>query len=348
MHSKLIVAAMAAAGLCLGAPAKAQGLDAFYKGKKVSIVIGSAAGGGYDAYARLVARHLGDHIPGNPSVIPQNMPGAGQTKAAGYVNSVAPKDGTAIAAISPGAMLAPVLGGPKITYDPVKLQVIGSANSDVYTCISRPDAAVKEFKDAFDKEIVIGLSTGTTRDMPMLLKNILGVKFRMVSGYPGTKDIILAFERNEIQGLCGYGYASLVSRNADWITKGIAKVLVQESSRGHPDLNKLGVPLATSFARTAEDRQILDLVYSQGLFGRPYVAAPEVAKDRIAGLRKAFLATLADPKLIAEAKKAKLDLDPMSGEEVQELVVKVFATPPAVLQRARQALGTDQPKKKKQ
>lgn len=346
MNVRWIIAALAAATLA-GASAQAQSLESFYKGKKVSIIIGSAPGGGYDAYARLVSRHFGDHIPGKPVVIAQNMPGAGQTKAAGYVNSVAPKDGTAIAAISPGAMLAPVLGGPKVTYDPVKLQIIGSANSDVYTCISRPDAAVKEFKDAFDKEIVIGLSTGTTRDMPMLLKNILGVKFRMVSGYPGTKDIILAFERNEIQGLCGYGYASLVSRNADWITKGIAKVLVQESSRGHPDLNKLGVPLATSFAKTAEDKQILDLVYSQGLFGRPFVAAPEVPKDRVTGLRKAFMATLADPKLLAEAKKAKLDIDPMTGEEVQDLVVKVFATPPAALKRARQALGTDGPKKKK-
>jgi tripartite-type tricarboxylate transporter receptor subunit TctC len=346
MNAKWIVAALAG-GAFAASGAMAQDLASFYKDKKVSIVIGSAPGGGYDAYGRLVARHLGDHIPGKPTIIAQNMPGAGQTKAAGYINSVAPKDGTAIAAISPGAMLAPALGGPKISYDPAKLQVIGSANSDVYTCVSRPDAAVKTFKDAFDKEIIIGMSSGTTRDMPTLLKNILGVKFKMVSGYPGTKDLTLAFERNEVQGFCGYGYASLMSRNARWIKEGVAKILVQESSRGHADLNKAGVPLATSFAKNAEDRRILDLVYSQGLFGRPYVAAPEVPKDRVAGLRKAFMATLADPKLLAEAKKAKLDIDPMSGEEVQDLVGKVLTTPPAVLKRARQALGTDGPKKKK-
>ncbi|MGE5539240.1 MAG: Bug family tripartite tricarboxylate transporter substrate binding protein [Gemmatimonas sp.] len=321
-------------------PAHAQSGD-FYKGKQVQIIIGSAAGGGYDAYGRIVQRHLGKHIPGNPTVIAQNMPGAGQTKAAGYIYSVAAKDGTFIAAVSPGALLVPVLGGPTIQYDPNRFQYVGSANSDVYTCVTRGDSPVQKFADAFDKEWIIGVSSGTTRDMPMALKNVLHAKLKMVAGYPGTKEISLAFERNEVQGICGFGYASLMSQYPDWIPSGKAKIILQESLKGHPDLNKAGIPLATSFAKNDEDRQVLELIYSQGIFGRPFLVAPEVAKDRVAILRKSFMETMQDPALIADAGRAKLDLDAISGDEVQALVAKVYATPERIIQRTKQALETD-------
>jgi tripartite-type tricarboxylate transporter receptor subunit TctC len=323
------------------ASAHAQTANNFYKGKQIAVVIGSDAGGGYDAYGRLVARHLGKHIPGNPAIVPQNMPGAGQTKAAGYVYSVAPKDGTAIAAVSPGALLTSVLGGPTVQYDPDKFQYIGSANSDVYVCIVRPDAPVKTFADALDHELIVGVSSGTTRDMPMALKNILHAKFKMVAGYPGTKDVTLAFQRNEVQAICGFGYSSVVSQYPDWIPNGIAKVLVQESTQGHPELNKLGIPLATSFAKNEEDRQVLELIYSQSIFGRPFLMAPQVPKDRVAVVRAAFMATMRDPALEADAKKAKLDLVPLSGDEVQALVAKVYATPAKIVTRAKQALETE-------
>lgn len=331
----------ALAVMVLAFPAYAQSGSDFYKGKQIAIVIGSDAGGGYDAYGRLVARYLGKHIAGNPNIVPQNMPGAGQTKAAGYVYSVAPKDGTAIAAVSPGALLTSVLGGPNVQYDPNKFQYIGSANSDVYVCIARPDAPVKTFADALDHELIVGVSSGTTRDMPMALKNVLHAKFKMVAGYPGTKEITLAFQRNEVQAICGFGYASLVSQYPDWIPQGTAKVLVQESTVGHPDLNKLGVPLATSFAKTDEDRQILELVYSQGIFGRPFLMAPEVPKDRVAIVRTAFMATMSDPALVADAERAKLDLVPLSGSDVQALVAKVYSTPARIVQRTKQALETE-------
>jgi tripartite-type tricarboxylate transporter receptor subunit TctC len=313
----------------------------FYKGKQIQIVIGSAAGGGYDAYGRIVQRHFGKHIPGNPTVIAQNMPGAGQTKAAGYINSVAPKDGTFIAAVSPGALLVSVIGGPAIQYDPNKFQYIGSANSDVYTCVTRPDSPIKQFSDALEKEWIIGVSTGTTRDMPMALKNVLHAKLKMVAGYPGTKEISLAFERNEVQGICGLGYASLMSQYPDWVPSGQAKVIVQESIKGHPDLDKQGVPLATSFAKNDEDRQVLEVIYSQGIFGRPFLVAPEVPKDRVAILRTAFMETMRDPALIADAERAKLDLDAISGDEVQALVGKVYATPERIVKRVKQALETE-------
>jgi tripartite-type tricarboxylate transporter receptor subunit TctC len=330
-----------AAVLATATAADAQSGGDFYKGKQVSVVIGSAAGGGYDAYGRLVARHLSKHIPGAPNVIAQNMPGAGQTKAAGYVYAIAPKDGTAIAAVSPGALLVPVLGGPTIQYDPSKFQYIGSANSDVYVCIARPDAPIETFADTFDKEWIVGVSSGTTRDMPMALKNVLHAKLKMVAGYPGTKEITLAFERNEVQGICGFGYASLMSQYPDWVPTGKAKVILQESLKGHPDLNKAGAPLGASFAKNPEDKQVLELVYSQGVFGRPFLVAPQVPADRVQILRTAFMEAIKDPKLMADAAKAKLDLDAISGEEVQELVARIYATPQSVIHRTKQALETE-------
>lgn len=320
--------------------AGADSIADFYKGKSVNVVIGSAAGGGYDAYGRLLARHLGKHIPGHPTVVPQNMPGAGQTKSADYVYAVAPKDGTQIAGVSPGALLTSVLGGPHVQYDPNKFQYLGSANSDVYVCIERPDAPVKTFKDAFDKELIVGVSSGTTRDMPTMLKNLLHVKFKLVSGYPGTKAVTLAFERAEVQAICGFGYASVLAQHADWIANGTAKVLVQESLKGDADLNKKGVPLAISFAKTDEQRKIMELVYSQGIFGRPYLMAPEVPKDRVAAMRKAFMDTMHDPALLSDAKRIKLDVDAISGEEVQELVHKIYQTPPALIHKTREVLET--------
>lgn len=335
MRRRLAVAF--AACLC-AASAEASDVADFYRGKQINVYIGSSAGGGYDAYARLVARHITNHIPGNPAVVPQNMPGAGQTRAAGYVYAVAAKDGTAMAAVSPGAILQPVLGGPKIQYDPSRFQFIGSANEDIYTCIVRPDAPVKSFAEAFERELILGVSSGTTRDMPNVLVNLLGAKLKLVTGYPGTKEITLALLRNEVQGICGFGYASVISQYPDWIPKGVVKVLLQESAKGHPDLNRAGIPLAIEFAKTPEDKQALELVYSQALAGRPFIMAPEVPADRIAALRAAFMAAMTDPALIADASRMNLETGPMSGEEVQALMAKVFATPAAVVERARKAI----------
>lgn len=332
-------AALLAAVLCLcGTGARADDVADFYKGKTITIYIGSSAGGGYDAYARLVGRHIGRFIPGEPNVLPTNMPGAGQTRAAFQVYSVAPKDGTAIAAVSPGALLVPLLGGPKIQYDPAKFRYIGSANSDVYTCIARPDAPVKAFNETFTTELIVGVSSGTTRDMPTALNAVLGTKLKLVTGYPGTKEITLAFLRGEVQGICGFGYASLMSQYPDWVPKGVAKVILQESLTGHPDLNKQNIPKGIDLARNEEERQTLHLIYSQGIFGRPFVVAPEVPAARVEALRKAFAAAMADKQLIADAQKMNLDLDPLSGAETQKLVEQAYATPAHVVARAKKAL----------
>jgi len=334
-----IVAALAA--MCVASAAVAQDpVEPFYRGKSINLYIGSSAGGGYDTYARVLARHFGKHIPGNPTIVPQNMPGAGSNKLAGFIYSVAPKDGTAIGAIFPGAILAPLLGDAVLQHDPNKLIYVGSANSDVYTCVVRSESPVKTFPDVFTHEVIVGATSdgGTTRDLPAMLNNVLGAKFRIVTGYAGTKEIALALERKEVDGLCGFGWTSINASYPDWLTRGVIRILVQENAKGHPDLNKKGVPLSVTFARTAEDRQVMELVYTQAIFGRPFVLPPGVPQERVAVLRKAFVAAFADKELLAEARKIKLDIEALSGEEVQALVTRSFALPPRVIERAKQAL----------
>jgi tripartite-type tricarboxylate transporter receptor subunit TctC len=340
--------AVTLAVLCGPSPADAQdSVEQFYRGKNINIYIGSSAGGGYDSYARALGRHVSKYIPGNPTIVPQNMPGAGGNKVAGYVYSVAPKDGTAIGAIFPGSVLQPLIGDTAVQHDPAKFIYLGSANSDVYTCVVRTDAPVKTFKDVLTQEMIVGASNegGTTRDMPTVSNNVLGAKFRVVTGYGGTQEIALAVERNEVHGICGFGYTSLLTIRPDWVGRGVVRVLVQENAKGSPILNQMGVPRTVDFAKTAEDRQIMELVYSQGIFGRPYVFPPGVPADRVAALRKAFMAAFQDKELLAEAARIKLDVEAISGEDVQSMVAKLFATPAHIVERAKQSLVYRAPSK---
>jgi len=328
--------------LLCAVPALAQDPVAdFYKGRQISLVIGSSAGGGYDTYARLLARHLGRHIPGEPLVVPTNMPGAASNIAAAFIYNVAPKDGTAIGAVQTAAVLDPLFADKaRLKHDSSKFIYLGSATVDYYICIVRTDAPVREFKDALTREVVMGASApGTsTRDFPALLNNAAGTKFRIVSGYPGTREITLAIEKGEVQGLCGFSWSSLSAQHPDWLKRDFVRVLVQENAKGHPEVNRMGVPHATDFARTPQDRQVMDLIYSSEIFGRPYVLPPGVPAERVAALRKAFMAALRDPELKAEGEKLGLDLDPISGEELQDIAAKMYATPADVVERARQAV----------
>ncbi|MGE5537807.1 MAG: Bug family tripartite tricarboxylate transporter substrate binding protein [Gemmatimonas sp.] len=337
MRTVLTLAAVLAAGIAGSAAAQ----DQFFAGKQIELVIGTTPGGGYDTYGRLVARHMGDYIPGKPTLLPKNMPGAGSNKAAAYIYAVAPKDGTSIGAIFPGAVIEPLLGDKsQVQHDSTKFNYLGSANNEAFICIGRSDAPVQKFEDALSKDMIMGASAagGSTRDFPALLNNVLGTKFNVVSGYPGSKEIVLAVERNEVQGACGYAWSSLIAQNADLLTSGKVRVLAQESLKKHPALDKMGVPLTISFAKTDEQRQILELVYGQLVFGRPYVLPPGVPADRVATLRRAFDATLKDKTLMAEAEKLQLDVESVSGEEVQALVAKMFAAPAAMVERTKQAL----------
>ncbi len=312
----------------------------FYAGKQIDLIVGSSAGGGYDTYARLVARYLGRYIPGNPAVVPQNMPGAGSNKAGGYIYSLAPKDGTAIGAVFPGIILQPLIGHIPTPHDPSKFIYIGSANSDAYMCIARKDAPVHTFKDLLSQTLIIAGATegATTHDLPVVENNLLGAHFRIVSGYPGMRENTMAIESGEVQGVCGYGWASLESQHPEWLTKGFINIIAQESVNGYSKLNAMGVPRTADFAKSEEDRQALELLYSQGVFGRPYVLPPGVPAERVAALRKAFMAALADKALLAEAEHMKLDIDAMSGEDLQALVTKLFALPPSISAKVKAAI----------
>ena len=327
--------------LAAAAPAQSQETpEQFFRGKTINIYVGSPAGGGYDTYGRLVARHLGTHIPGRPTIVVQNMPGAGSNKAASFIYSVAPKDGTAIGAIFPGAVLQPLLGDTPVQHEPNKFIYVGSANSEVYHCVVRADAPAKTFREAQQKEIIVGASRegGTTRDLPVMLNNLAGGKFKVVTGYAGSREIGIAMERSEVHASCGVGWAGFETTYAHWFEQKIVTMMLQLALKGHPTLDKWGVPLATEFATSKENRQAMELVLSQGLFGRPFVLPPDVPADRAAVLRKAFDAAMADPALIADAQKTKLDIDVLSGVDLQAKVAELFALPAGVVQKAKQSL----------
>ncbi len=346
MAKKILLLGVTAFACWSALPAMAQdasqdAVARFYHGKTITIDVGSSAGGGYDTYARLMARFLGRHLPGNPAIVPQNVPGAGSNLMSAYVANVAAKDGTVIGANFAGAILEPLIGAHSAgTYDPSKLNYIGSANNDVFLCFARTDASVQKFSDLFTKQLIVGASAdgGSTRDFPVMLNNVLGTKFKIVNGYPGTREIGLAIDKGEVQGQCGTGWSSLITTHADWVRDHKINILAQEETNGYPDLNKAGVPRTVDFAKTPEQRQILELVYSQEVFARPFMVAAEVPKDRVEALRKAFMDTWADPDLLTEAKKVNLDVAAISGADVQALIRKAYATPPEVIAKAKDAL----------
>jgi len=317
----------------------------FYKGRQINVIVGSSAGGGYDIYARLLSRHMPKYIPGNPAMVVANMAGAGSNAAAAHIYNAAPKDGTVIGALQNSAVLDALLDAllgdtKRLRHDATKFVHLGSATIDHYVCIARADAEVKSFKDLLTRELIIGASQpGTsTRDFPAMLNNMTGSKIRLVSGYPGTREITLAIEKGEVKGLCGFSWSSLKAQRPDWLTSGFIRVIVQEHDKGHPDISKMGVPLAVDFARTPENRRVMELIYSSETFGRPYMLSPGVPADRVAALRKAFMETMRDQELLVEAQRIGLVIDPISGEELQALAEKLFATPVAIVEQAKQAL----------
>ncbi len=334
---KLTATALAACAFAL--PAAAQDpIAAFYKGRTINLYIGSSVGGGYDTYGRLLARHVSKYIPGNPVIVPSNMTGAGGNIVAAHVANVAAKDGTVMAIVLPGTVTDPLYGGrEKVKHDPATLKYLGSANSEVNMCYARADAPVKTAADLATRELVIGASAegGSSRDQPAVQNNLLGHRFRIVSGYPGSREIFLAIEKNEVSGICGLGLPAVRQQRADWLEKGFLRILTQDNARGDP---KIDAPRTVDLAKTPEDRQIMELIYSQQDFGRPFIMAPETPPERLAALRRAFMRALADRDLLAEAERLKIDVTPVSGEDLQALVGKIYATPPAMVEKAKAAL----------
>lgn len=329
--------------LCSPAAARAQdALAQFYKGRQITIVIPSSVGGGYDLYGRLIARYIGKYIPGNPNAVASNISGAAGILAAQYVYSGAPKDGTILGEVYPNAILDPLLGDKaQVKYDALKFNYIGSASADTHRiCFVRTNGPIKSFADAFTHEAVLGGSGvgAAGSQYPAMYNHLLGTKFKIIPGYPGMSEIGLAIEKGEIDGTCGTSWSTMTTGHPEWLRDGTMRVIAQESLESDPDIAKLGAPLTIRFAKTEEARQVMQFVYTQPTFGRPFVMAPEVPMDRVEAVRRAFMQALQDPDLLAEAKKIKLDIeDPMNGAELQETVRRLMATPADIVEKTKQA-----------
>jgi tripartite-type tricarboxylate transporter receptor subunit TctC len=333
---RLSRAALAAALMLWSGTGFAQTPEQFYRGKTVYLFIGEAEGGDYNTWGRLVAHHIRNHIPGNPNVVPQNVPGAGGLLATNQIANTAPKDGTVFGIINRGMPFEPLLGGESTQFDPRKMNWIGSPEVDVIVCSARKDAPVQKMQDLFTKEFIVG-ATGSGADSltyPEFLQGLLGMKFKIVKGFPGSNPIVLAVERNEVQGLCN-SYTS-ISRQALY-RDGKLNILFQAAQKADPRIGN--VPVATDLAKNDSDRQALRLFLARAAVGRPFVAPPGLPEDRVAALRKAFDDTMQDPALIAEAEKMKLNLGPMSGQEIAKVIDEAYATPKDVVARVVKAMG---------
>lgn len=325
---------LAGLGLAAGLAASPVLAQDFYAGKTVNLYIGFGAGGGYDLYSRLIARNVGDHIPGKPNVVPNNMPGAGGLKVVSYMANVAPKDGTALAMPSDGVALEQVLAAKAPDYDAGKLQWIGRVASSTTIYMTWHTSPTKTFQDARKRETLLGSSgAGITVYMPRALNALSGTKFKLITGYRGSTEVLLAMERGEVEG--GYSLLSdFRARKGDWLREKKVNVLFFIGGERVPDYPD--VPLAHETAANEDDRQILKLL-SAGDIGRAIFTVPGVPAERVAVLRQAFDAMLRDPAFIADAKKAKLDLEPMSGARLQQTVQEMVQFPKHLIERARAA-----------
>jgi len=331
-----------AAGGFTGA-AQSQPAADFYAGKQVSLLIGTTPGGGYDAYARALARHLGRHIPGNPGIIVKNMPGAGGLALANHLYNRAPKDGTEIATVQNGLpfeklfyMLSP--GGSNALFDSTKFGWIGSMTQTVFVTVTWHTSPTKTLQDAMARETTLGAS-GTSADsyvLAMLSNNLLGTKFKVVIGYAGATEVDLAVEKGEVDGEAGKDWTTLTSTRPQWIRDKKVNILVQMGMKPHPDIK--GVPMAIDLAKTPEDRQVMNIVFAKFGMSRPFMAPPDLPPERLAVLRQAFDATLRDPEFMTEAQKLGMEINPVSGSDVEALVTRIMNTPSALAERAREAL----------
>ena len=330
---RLVAGPVAAALVAL--PAAAQD---YYAGRTIEFVVGGDSGGGYDIYARAVARHLARHIPGNPTIVVKNMPGAGSTRAGIYISTVAPKDGGSVGALMPGAIIGPLLEDkPMAQFDPTRVIYIGTADSGVRVCATFEKSKINSFAAAQKNKAILGASSagGATRDYAYLHNHTAGTKFDVVTGYKGTVDITLAMERGEVDGLCGWDWSSVKSQKGEWVRDKKLNILVQVGLDPQQELTDMGVPTIWSFIKNENDRRVAELVISQQVFQRSYIVPPGTPPEQIKILRTAFDATVKDQQFLADAAKMKISITPLSGQQVQDLVTKLYSTPRDFVERAR-------------
>jgi tripartite-type tricarboxylate transporter receptor subunit TctC len=323
---------------CLGAgaaTAHAQSAEDFYRGRTVTLVIGYSVGGGYDIHGRLLARHLGKHIPGNPGIIVQNMPGGGSLRSANFLYNAAPKDGSTIGIFSRGMAMEPLIGASNTQYDARKFTWLGSITNEASVCATSSMSKVKTWDDLLATPFTVaGEGSGSDPDIfATMIKNVFGAKLRLVAGYPGSAEMTLAIERGEVDGRCGWTWSSIKLQRPEWITGHRLNVLVQLASHRIPDL--ADVPLLTEHATTERQRQIVNVILGRQVMGRPVVAPPAIPVDRKEALRRAFDATMADPDYVAEATARGLEINPVGGADLDKLLGDLYATPPDVIAEVR-------------
>ena len=312
--------------------------DDIYKGKTLTIITSTGPGGSYDVTARALARHMPRHIPGTPTMIVQNMPGGGNVLATNYMFMIAPKDGTTIATIENGIPLHQVLDGQGVRYDVSKFNWLGSTGPENQAVFAWNSAGVRTLKDVMAREVTLG-GTGAGSSIviyPIAMNAVLGTKFKIVMGYKSSEEVTLAVQRGEVQARSD-GLSTIARQHPDWIKDGTVDFLAVVGLKRDKLLP--AIPLAMEFAKNEEDRETLQLICSPTALGRPYLAPPEVAADRVKILRSSFMATLKDSEFLDEAKKLHLDIDPMGPEEVTKVIAQTIDAPPVVVAKAKVAMG---------
>jgi tripartite-type tricarboxylate transporter receptor subunit TctC len=339
LHRTLAAALPAVVGLCLaGASAPADPVADFYHGKTINLIIGTSTGNDYDFRARLLARHLGRHIPGEPTIVPQNMPGVGGVKAANYLATTAPRDGTTLHMIMSNMMSSQAIGAPGVAFDTRKFFWIGNTTSTPNVMVAWHTSGITSIEQVKSKQLIVGAPGGTAGVLYVTAMNaLLGTKLKLVTGYPGGNEVNLAMERGEIDGRASNSWASWKSTHPDWIADKKIIVLLQVGLRRAPDLPD--VPLLLELAGNDADRQVLTFLSADTAISRALVAPPDTPPERVAALRRAFDATVKDPEFLAEAAKSQMDILPMSGEEAQKIADSIVNTPPEIVARAKAILG---------
>jgi tripartite-type tricarboxylate transporter receptor subunit TctC len=337
---KLYFSRTVAAAVVAGLGAPAASASDFYAGKTVSMIIGSGPGGGFDRYGRLVGQYMSKYIPGEPTFVPKNMPGAGSAKAAEFLYTLAPKDGTHMGILQPGALMEPLFDPSKFRYKPQEFEYIGSANSGSRLCVMYHTSKIKTFEDAQKMEANMGGNApgSATTDYAEMFNHLAGTKFKIVNGYDSSSKVVLAMERGEIDGICGFDAASFRAQRPDWFGTKLTNMIVQAGITPDPELETLGAPSMWKFI-SGRNREIAELILAQQEFHRPFVAPPGTAPAQLSLLQAAFDKAMADKAFLADAAKSKLDIAPKTGAVVSEIVKKTYAAPEDMVQAAKKALG---------
>jgi tripartite-type tricarboxylate transporter receptor subunit TctC len=337
-HPKRCAVLAVALAALAASPALAQSTAEFYKDKQVTFYVGLSPGGGYDLNARLVAKHIGRYIPGQPQVIVRNMPGGGGLVMTNFVANVSAKDGLHIGAPQRGVPFEPLLGDAShAKFEPAKLQWIGSANADTSVAVATRRSGVKTWQDLKTKELIVaGTGIGTESvTVPYVLRNILGLQFKVIAGFPGGSEMNLAMMRGEVDGRGTFTWTSLKPHYKEWVETGEVAILFQQGLRKHPEIP--GAPLVTELAETADQKKLLELQFTAFELGRPYFVAEGVPADRVTALRRAFDQVMKDRDLLADAAKQSLEINPSGGEEMQDILTRIYATPKELVARLAEA-----------